>query len=162
MQIPLAQAVNTAVFWNLFIALHTAEFNDFSKVYSHHCYLKSVLLLVFVFGGTGVWTQSGPHTIARQVLYHLIHSTSPLVLFLFFCDRVSLCSPSWPWTHNPLGSASCYWDYRHVLPWPVEYVNKFFFLLWVWSLNPGLHICKADSLPPEPHLQSILLWLFWR
>jgi hypothetical protein len=30
------------------------------------------------------------------------------------------------------------------------------------SLNLGLYACKAGALPPEPHLQSILLWLFWR
>jgi hypothetical protein len=29
-------------------------------------------------------------------------------------------------------------------------------------LNSGLHACKAGTLPLEPHLQSILLWLFWR
>jgi hypothetical protein len=33
----------------------------------------------------------------------------------------------------------------------------FFFLVGL-----GFHTCKADTLPPEPHLQSILLWLFWR
>jgi hypothetical protein len=29
-------------------------------------------------------------------------------------------------------------------------------------LNSGVHTCKADAVPLEPHLQSILLWLFWR
>jgi hypothetical protein len=33
---------------------------------------------------------------------------------------------------------------------------------WDWHLNLGLRICKAGVLPLEPHLQSILLWLFWR
>jgi hypothetical protein len=32
------------------------------------------------------------------------------------------------------------------------------FLLWAWHL----HACKAGSLLLEPHLHSILLWLFWR
>jgi hypothetical protein len=38
----------------------------------------------------------------------------------------------------------------------------FFFFLWNWSLNSGLCTCKAGALPLEPHLQSILLCLFWR
>jgi hypothetical protein len=29
------------------------------------------------------------------------------------------------------------------------------------SLNSGLCTCKTGALPLEPHLQSILLWLFW-
>jgi hypothetical protein len=40
----------------------------------------------------------------------------------------------------------------------------FFFLFlgfrcfeWDWGLDFGLCICKAGALPPEPHLQSILL-----
>jgi hypothetical protein len=28
--------------------------------------------------------------------------------------------------------------------------------------DAGLHVCKAGALPFEPHLQPILLWLFWR
>jgi hypothetical protein len=31
---------------------------------------------------------------------------------------------------------------------------------WDWGLNSWLHACKALLL--EPHLESILLWLFWR
>jgi hypothetical protein len=31
-----------------------------------------------------------------------------------------------------------------------------------WGLNLGLCTCKAGALLLEPHLQSILLWLFWR
>jgi hypothetical protein len=33
---------------------------------------------------------------------------------------------------------------------------------WGWGLNSGLCGCKAGALLLEPHLQSILLWLFWR
>jgi hypothetical protein len=33
---------------------------------------------------------------------------------------------------------------------------------WDWSLNSGLHTCKAGSLLFEAHLHPILLWLFWR
>jgi hypothetical protein len=28
-------------------------------------------------------------------------------------------------------------------------------------LNSELHPCKVGTLPLEPYLQSILLWLFW-
>jgi hypothetical protein len=31
-----------------------------------------------------------------------------------------------------------------------------------WGLNSRLHACKVSTLLLEPHLQSILLWLFWR
>jgi hypothetical protein len=37
-----------------------------------------------------------------------------------------------------------------------------FVFWWDWGLNSGLHIHKASVLLLEPHLQSILLWLFWR
>jgi hypothetical protein len=33
---------------------------------------------------------------------------------------------------------------------------------WDWGLNSGLRVCKAGTLLLEPHLQSILLWLFLR
>jgi hypothetical protein len=38
-------------------------------------------------------------------------------------------------------------------------------LLYFWwdrGLNSGLHTCKAGVLLLESHLQSTLLWLFWR
>jgi hypothetical protein len=35
-------------------------------------------------------------------------------------------------------------------------------LIFYWAMNSGLHVHKADALPLEPQLQSILLWLFWR
>jgi hypothetical protein len=41
-------------------------------------------------------------------------------------------------------------------------VIALFFFWWDWGLNSGHHVCKAGILPLEPHLQSILLWLFWR
>jgi hypothetical protein len=31
----------------------------------------------------------------------------------------------------------------------------------VLGLNLGLHVCKVGALLLEPHLQYILLWLFW-
>jgi hypothetical protein len=34
--------------------------------------------------------------------------------------------------------------------------------LWDWGLNSGFQTFKEGALPLEPHLQSILLWLFWR
>jgi hypothetical protein len=38
---------------------------------------------------------------------------------------------------------------------------SFFSFWWDCSWNSGLHTHKADALL-EPHLQSILHWLFWR
>jgi hypothetical protein len=43
-----------------------------------------------------------------------------------------------------------------------QVLKRIFFFLWNWRLNSGFHNCKAVTLPLEPHLQSILLWLFWR
>jgi hypothetical protein len=37
----------------------------------------------------------------------------------------------------------------------------FFLCVENFGLNSGLHACKAGTVPLEPHLQSILLWLFW-
>jgi hypothetical protein len=38
----------------------------------------------------------------------------------------------------------------------------FFSFWWYWGLNAEFCACKTGTLPFEPHLQSILLWLFWR
>jgi hypothetical protein len=32
---------------------------------------------------------------------------------------------------------------------------------WNWCLHSKLWDCKANALPLEPHIQCILLWLFW-
>jgi hypothetical protein len=37
-----------------------------------------------------------------------------------------------------------------------------FFFLVVLGLNSGSYDCSAGTLALGPHLQSILLWLFWR
>jgi hypothetical protein len=37
-----------------------------------------------------------------------------------------------------------------------------FFFLWDWGLKSRLCTCKTHTFLHEPHLQSILLWLFWR
>jgi hypothetical protein len=42
------------------------------------------------------------------------------------------------------------------------YRKKFLFLWWDLGFNSGLYGCKAGTLLLEPHLQPILLWLFWR
>jgi hypothetical protein len=37
----------------------------------------------------------------------------------------------------------------------------FYFVFWLdWGLNSGLYTCKVGASLLEPHLQSILLWLF--
>jgi hypothetical protein len=45
----------------------------------------------------------------------------------------------------------------------VEFILRdyFFCFWWDWGLDSGLHSCKVGTLPLEPLLQSILLWLFW-
>jgi hypothetical protein len=40
--------------------------------------------------------------------------------------------------------------------------SSFFCFWWDWGLNTELCTCKAGALQFGPHLQSILLWLFWR
>jgi hypothetical protein len=42
------------------------------------------------------------------------------------------------------------------------YLSLHLFFWWDWGLNSGLCAGKAGALLLEPHLQSILLWLFWR
>jgi hypothetical protein len=44
----------------------------------------------FFFWGTGVWTKGTlKFTLPRQALYHLNHSTSPFLCWIFFWDMVS-------------------------------------------------------------------------
>jgi hypothetical protein len=55
-------------------------------------------------------------------------------------------------------------DQRYQNPF---FVLGFFFfvvvvLVGLGFFKPGLGACKAGDLLLEPHLQSILLWLFWR
>jgi hypothetical protein len=39
----------------------------------------------------------------------------------------------------------------------------FIFLMGLgFELSASIHTCKAGALLLKPHLQSILLWLFWR
>lgn len=56
----------------------------------------------------------------------VFNSTNIWFGFVFVCQaRVSLCSPSWLWTHgHPLASASKGWNYRLVSPHPVT-VSQF-------------------------------------
>jgi hypothetical protein len=43
-----------------------------------------------------------------------------------------------------------------------NFFSTFFSFWWDWALNSGLCTCKAGALLLKPHLQSILLCLFWR
>jgi hypothetical protein len=61
----------------------------------------------------------------------------PCVTFYFLSHTLSPSSPFWAFFNVPLPQ-------------------------WNWDLNSGLCICKAGTLLLEPHLQSILLWWFWR
>jgi hypothetical protein len=38
--------------------------------------------------------------------------------------------------------------------------TSFFFFWWDWGFNSALCTWKVGTLPLEPHLQSLLLWLF--
>jgi hypothetical protein len=48
------------------------------------------------------------------------------------------------------------------LPGEKSHYNGLQHFLYVMGLNSALHTCKAGTLPLEPRLQSILVWLFWR
>jgi hypothetical protein len=43
-----------------------------------------------------------------------------------------------------------------------SYLLIFFYSWQHWGLNSGLCPCKAGAVPVESHLQSMLVWLFWR
>jgi hypothetical protein len=60
--------------------------------------------------------------------------------------------------HNPPASTSRLLGLQSYVTTP----DFFFFFWWDCSLNSGFHTCKASTLLLEPHLQSILCWLFWR
>jgi hypothetical protein len=50
--------------------------------------------------------------------------------------------------------------------WPEPFFCEvgflYFFLIFVCLWYSGLHACKGGILPLKSHLQSILLWLFWK
>jgi hypothetical protein len=52
--------------------------------------------------------------------------------------------------------------FQLVLANPILTDSIVFLTWWDWGLNLGLFTCNAGTLQLEPHLQSILLWLFWR
>jgi hypothetical protein len=60
---------------------------------------------------------------------------------------------------NTLSACFAYLNYTFI---HLDLCLFFFFFLWDWSLNSGLCAYKVDTVMLEPHLQSILLWLFWR
>jgi hypothetical protein len=41
-------------------------------------------------------------------------------------------------------------------------MQKFFISFFFGGTEPRAYICKAGTLPIEPQLQPIFLWLFWR
>jgi hypothetical protein len=56
--------------------------------------------------------------------------------------------------------------WRQWLEWRVLYKDVPYYILYILYLV-GLEselrvLCKAGALPLKPHLQSIVLWLFWR
>jgi hypothetical protein len=79
---------------------------------------------------------------------------------------------TFPCTTNPFLIVSWWFDsqlvddngYKINMLLVVQWIDFFLFkkLFWKdWGLNSWLHSCKAGALQLEPHLQSILLWLFW-
>jgi hypothetical protein len=52
------------------------------------------------------------------------------------------------------------WDYRNE-PLHLAWGVVFFFLVGL-GFELGLCTCKEDTFLLEPHLQSVLVWLFWR
>jgi hypothetical protein len=69
-----------------------------------------------------------------------------------YSDRVSLCSPDWPWTHHPPASDSLGWDYRwrpHI-QLSVCSVNTISYL--DTSHCSGVTMgSEADKVPWHPH-----------
>jgi hypothetical protein len=61
----------------------------------------------------------------------------------------------------PLYKMVCYLHITYAYS-PPYILSFFFFFGEAGILNLGLCACKAVTLTLEPHLQSILLWLFWR
>jgi hypothetical protein len=132
---------------------------------------------LFVFGSSGVWTQS--LTTARQVLYHLSHSTSLFFVMGFFQDRVlrTICL-GWSRTSILLLSASWVVGLSHwrSLLSPCGDIDRWWTELghggialhgeisWLLSLILSLSVsargfelrgspCWAGALPPEPLCQ---------
>jgi hypothetical protein len=63
------------------------------------------VVIFFSFFGTGAWTQG--LTLAMQALYHLSHSASPFLWWVFFLRQVFMnCLPGWLRTMIFLISAS--------------------------------------------------------
>jgi hypothetical protein len=56
---------------------------------------------------------------ARQVLYHLSHTSSPFLFYVFFLPNrvLHLCS-GWPGPQSSNLCFSCGWDDRHEPPHP--------------------------------------------
>jgi hypothetical protein len=101
-----------------------------------------MVFIFLVFGGIGVWIQGLMP--ARQVFYHLSHSTSPFFVMGSFQDRVSQTTfLDWLWTTILLISAS--WvttitgvSHQH----SASYGNSLFNILIDKSLN-----CSATTTP---------------
>jgi hypothetical protein len=91
--------------------------------------------------------------ICAPINLHFLHMVRSLFSSsLQFWDRVSLCSPDRSGTLQ----SSCLSCLSLSLP-----SAKLWHLLSL-SLSLGLWACKTGTLSFEPHLQPILLWLFWR
>jgi hypothetical protein len=86
---------------------------------------------------------------------YLIMCVSPLSLLMADIIRKSVCLL--PSLYPPCPSQTLLIHYNLSLS-----LSFFFFFKWDWGLNSRHCDPKANALSLEPHLQSILLWLFWR
>jgi hypothetical protein len=62
------------------------------------------------------------------------------ILFIFW-DKVSLCSPVWPWLGTSCLNLPKYWNCRCVPLCLAILFPLFLFLLWYWDPNSGSHAC---------------------
>jgi hypothetical protein len=86
----------------------------------------------------------------------LVHITLFVVVILVYFFGGEVSAADWIQDLTPAKQML----YHPTFPVALFYLFIYFFCetgFWAW-----LHACKAGFLPLEPHLQSILLWLFWR
>jgi hypothetical protein len=90
--------------------------------------------------------------ITRHTLYLIATSWISTLNFLLGFVLYYVVFPTQP-QYFELGINSCFHYYY--------YYYYYYYFYGSWGLNSG-HSSKVDALSPEPHIQSILMWLFSR
>jgi hypothetical protein len=108
------------VFWCLFLELFFFDFEIYFELVVVSSSSFNVLFLEGFFGHTGVWIQG--LTLARQVLYHFSHSSSPNTLFLDHCLQRLIYFIS---------------NFKTPLFLLNLFTIFFLFYFWYWGLNSG-------------------------